>query len=127
MTIEEAIKHAEDISASCIEGCSCREEHHQLAEWLKELIQLREEVALLRKDPKNARIIFETTPDNRCRILVQEAESKELTNYTKWIAGSFARMVKKLSEIVGVEDDEGVAETKFDDVFPKEKIDESDK
>lgn len=122
MTIEEAIKHAEDISVACTEGCSCREEHHQLAEWLKELTQLREEVVLLRKDPKNARIIFETTPDNRCRILVQEAESKDLTNYTKWIAGSFARMLKKLNEIVGVEDEDGVAETKFDDVIIKEDV-----
>lgn len=35
MTIEEAIKHAEEVANSlCTE---CGEEHRQLAEWLKEL------------------------------------------------------------------------------------------
>ena len=36
MTLEEAIEHAEDTAKSAI-GCECREEHRQLAEWLKEL------------------------------------------------------------------------------------------
>lgn len=39
MTLEEAIKHAEEKS----KGCSkCNEEHKQLAEWLKELKYYRE-------------------------------------------------------------------------------------
>ena len=36
MSLEEAIEHAEDIAISAI-GCECREEHRQLAEWLKML------------------------------------------------------------------------------------------
>jgi len=36
MTLEEAIEHAEDTAKSAI-GCECRDEHRQLAEWLKEL------------------------------------------------------------------------------------------
>lgn len=40
MTIEQAIEHAEDIAASAI-GCECREEHRQLAEWLRELQERR--------------------------------------------------------------------------------------
>lgn len=59
MTIDEAIKHAEEVAeknekkASCFwgkegnpnyENCiECAEEHRQLAEWLKELKQLREQ------------------------------------------------------------------------------------
>lgn len=34
MTLEEAIEHAEDIAISAV-GCECREEHRQLAEWLR--------------------------------------------------------------------------------------------
>ena len=40
MTIEQAIEHAEDIAISAI-GCECREEHRQLAEWLRELQERR--------------------------------------------------------------------------------------
>ena len=39
-TLEEAIEHAEDIAISAI-GCECREEHRQLAEWLRELQERR--------------------------------------------------------------------------------------
>ena len=39
MTLEEAIKHAEEVAAtSCDE---CREEHEQLAAWLKELKEIK--------------------------------------------------------------------------------------
>lgn len=53
MTLEEAIKHAEEIAdghdrikqikAVTLEECKCASEHRQLAEWLKELKQLREQ------------------------------------------------------------------------------------
>lgn len=40
MTLEEAIKHAEEVAAtSCDE---CREEHEQLAAWLRELKEIKE-------------------------------------------------------------------------------------
>lgn len=39
MTLEEAIKHAEEVASS---SCGkCAEEHKQLAEWLKELNRYR--------------------------------------------------------------------------------------
>ena len=41
LTLEEAIEHAEDIAISAI-GCECREEHRQLAAWLRELAERRE-------------------------------------------------------------------------------------
>ena len=41
MTLDEAIKHAEEVAAE--KRCEkCGEEHRRLAEWLKELKQLRE-------------------------------------------------------------------------------------
>lgn len=40
MTLEQAIEHAEDTAKSAI-GCECREEHRQLAEWLRELAERR--------------------------------------------------------------------------------------
>ena len=42
MTLEEAIEHAEDIATSAI-GCECREEHRQLAIWLRELQEIRKD------------------------------------------------------------------------------------
>jgi hypothetical protein len=57
MTLDEAIKHAEEVMVENLEKSKCRnasdtiaikcgecaEEHRQLAEWLKELKQLREQ------------------------------------------------------------------------------------
>ena len=46
MTLEEAIKHCEDVADTpCFtdEEARCYSEHRQLAEWLKELKQLREQ------------------------------------------------------------------------------------
>ena len=41
MTIKEAIKHAEEVADN---NCSdCADEHRQLADWLLELVKLREE------------------------------------------------------------------------------------
>ena len=52
MTLEQAIEHAEDMAKSAI-GCECRDEHRQLAEWLKELKQLREQVSSSEKPNKS--------------------------------------------------------------------------
>ena len=42
MTLDEAIKHAEEVAEE--KRCEkCGEEHRQLAEWLKELKQLRKQ------------------------------------------------------------------------------------
>ena len=47
MTIEQAIEHAEDTAISAI-GCECREEHKQLAEWLRELVERRKAPEIVR-------------------------------------------------------------------------------
>lgn len=44
MTIEEAIKHAEEVaSRKCDE---CGKQHQQLADWLKELVTVREKLKI---------------------------------------------------------------------------------
>ena len=44
MTLEEAIKHAREVAENRTDLCEeCRAEHEQLAEWLEELVRLREE------------------------------------------------------------------------------------
>ena len=45
MTLEEAIKHAEEVAATSCDGC--REEHEQLAAWLKELKEIKESSVIL--------------------------------------------------------------------------------
>ena len=47
MTLKEAIVHAEDTAKSAI-GCECREEHRQLAEWLRELQERRKQPEIVR-------------------------------------------------------------------------------
>ena len=46
MTLDEAIKHAEEVADSynnTVPDCDCAEEHRQLAEWLKDYKRLREQ------------------------------------------------------------------------------------
>lgn len=51
MTLEEAIKHAEEVAVtSCDE---CREEHEQLATWLKELKRIKEDSIII---PNNSTV-----------------------------------------------------------------------
>ena len=47
MTLEEAIKHAEEVAATSCDGC--REEHWQLAAWLKELQDIKEDSIVIPK------------------------------------------------------------------------------
>lgn len=45
MTLEEAIKHAEEVAATSCD--KCREEHEQLAAWLKELRKIKESSVII--------------------------------------------------------------------------------
>lgn len=45
MTLEEAIKHAEEVAATNCDGC--RENHEQLATWLKELKKIKESSVII--------------------------------------------------------------------------------
>lgn len=50
MTIDEAIAHAQETADTRSDLCDeCREEHRQLADWLTELKQLREETSKLKR------------------------------------------------------------------------------
>ena len=40
MTLDEAIRHADEVANRCTGECAA--DHHQLAEWLRELKQYRE-------------------------------------------------------------------------------------
>lgn len=55
MTLDEAIEHCEEKAKGCD---SCSMEHKQLADWLKELMTLRNEVDRLREEAdRNSRVL----------------------------------------------------------------------
>ena len=84
MTLDEAIKHAEEvvdghnrikqIKAVTLEECKCAEEHRQLAEWLKELKRLREQTSWIP--------ITKRPPDEYGRYLISTDDGMvEIVNY----------------------------------------------
>lgn len=55
MTLDEAIEHCEEKAKGCD---SCSKEHKQLADWLRELMTLRNEVDRLREEAdRNSRVL----------------------------------------------------------------------
>ena len=71
MTLEEAIKHAEEVANShdrkkrikavTLEECRCAEEHRQIAEWLKELKEFRERTRWIpcsKRSPEDRQIVL---------------------------------------------------------------------
>ena len=65
MSLEEAIKHAEDTSISAI-GCECREEHRQLAAWLRDLQERRKAPEIIRcKDCKHYEWMSNRIPEEQ--------------------------------------------------------------
>lgn len=81
MTLEEAIKHAQDVAENNSGTCEeCIQEHKQLAEWLEELKHLREQVKRFQWIP-----VADRTPDDYGAVLLQyssngiyESEKREL-------------------------------------------------
>ena len=67
MTIDEAIKHADERANA--DGCfpGCRAEHAQLAKWLRELKELREAMAI--RDDAKWKALYENA---KLRDLVRE-------------------------------------------------------
>ena len=74
MTLDEAIKHAEEVAERLENSCkrdwmgeddkSCASDHRQLAEWLKELKQLREQtrwIPIGERLPEEGQSILVTT------------------------------------------------------------------
>ena len=50
MTIEEAIKHAEEVAdkySATFPNCDCAKEHRQLAAWLKELLEYKSQLKII--------------------------------------------------------------------------------
>lgn len=66
MTLDEAIVHAKELSESQSVCEDCREEHKQLADWLKELKQYKEEKKAINK---------------QCKELGWLEDEKQETNY----------------------------------------------
>ena len=67
MTLEEAIKHAQDVAENNSGTCEeCIQEHKQLAEWLEELKHLREQVKRFQWIP-----VADRTPDDYSAVLLQ--------------------------------------------------------
>lgn len=50
MNIQEAIAHARQVAEGCGTDRDCAYQHDKLADWLEELIQLRQEVIKLTKE-----------------------------------------------------------------------------
>ena len=90
MTIDEAIKHAEEVaeekekegkllcqSESASMGClTCAEEHRQLAEWLKDYKRLKEQEPSVSENPNNCEM-RDATPEE------QEAIAKYIKSISK--------------------------------------------
>ena len=65
MTLDEAILHAEEVADRCIitgENSCCGQEHHQLAEWLKELKEYKKNDEWI--------LVNEKLPEINQRVLV---------------------------------------------------------
>ena len=77
MTLEEAIKHVEEVAATnCDE---CREEHEQLATWLNELKKLKTESIVISKYStawEAAQLIINT----KCEYKLAYSNNKKLLN-----------------------------------------------
>ena len=87
MTIEEAIVHAQETANTRTDLCDkCREEHRQLAEWLKEL-------KLLRADyEKQKSINYELVEENQ-ELINENKELKRLLRLAIEDINRFARCV----------------------------------
>jgi hypothetical protein len=118
MTLDEAIKHAEEVAKKqennaknyprpdkSVKGSGkkynaylkCAEEHRQLAEWLKELKQLKEQVS--NSDKPNKWIpVSERLPEDKTAVLVWCPQYKNiycayLEKEQWWIFGAFVQIV----------------------------------
>lgn len=92
MTIDEAIAHAQETADTRTDLCDeCRKEHGQLAQWLIELKQLREE-----NDTLKTEIMAVKSGSDVLKICKLEEENKELKRLL-WLAiediNRFARCV----------------------------------
>nr|DAP35177.1 MAG TPA: Putative Thiol:disulfide interchange protein [Caudoviricetes sp.] len=77
MTLEEAIKHAEEVAATSCDRC--REEHEQLAVWLKELQDIKENSIVISKNStawEAAQLIINT----KCEYRLIYSKNKKLMN-----------------------------------------------
>lgn len=76
MTLDEAIEHCEQTARSCDGECS--DDHHQLAEWLRELRRLREERDELRVNAMMAVIGRDTFRATSKRLRDENAKLRKL-------------------------------------------------
>ena len=102
MTLEEAIKHAQDVAENNSGTCEeCIQEHKQLAEWLEELRHLREQAEKFQWVP-----VSERTPDDYGAVLLQyknrrwlETEKRETLDTSMLSETKNSERVAKISEV----------------------------
>lgn len=100
MTLEEAIKHAEEVVAtSCDE---CREEYEQLAVWLKELKRIKEDSIII---PNNSTVweVAKALIDARGKVKTWSGNYQIQNIYD---TDEIASIGKHLMNYVNVEDSE---------------------
>lgn len=115
MSLDEAIKHAEEVAEenqAIVDSCDyygenmakcekCAEEHRQLAEWLKELKELRGKYASLRGKYARLRRECNEVIDEICRLRGQRmTENEKIDFLVNSIKGDINRMcaTNELSE-----------------------------
>ena len=93
MTLEEAIKHAEEVADRCTINQFCAEEHRQLAEWLKDYKRLLEQEPFMNKPCVAHKVCHEDKDKVLDKI---RAEINELPSYVaRFNGGDFAIHIDK--------------------------------
>ena len=109
MSLDEAIKHAEEVAEenqAIVDSCDyygenmakcekCAEEHRQLAEWLKELKQLREQSGDEELDfvPEHKKIPCTMTIGKPCEDNYTKALIFKFDNKNEYIVNSYKNKV----------------------------------
>jgi len=102
MTLDEAIKHCEEVADGLTEQGKCAEcaaEHRQLAEWLKELKQLREQtqwISVSEKMPQEREWIgtkqFGTTISDEVYVTFETPKGERFTRHLSFQNGELSPM-----------------------------------
>lgn len=84
MTLEDAIKHEEEVAATSCD--KCREEHEQLASWLKELKTIKKEAIIIPNDG---------TPWEIAQLIIN---AKRIVRDTRYIGIYMERKIKTFNK-----------------------------
>ena len=93
MNIDEAIRHAKEISENQYICKECKDEHKQLAEWLEELSAMREKEKRyrwhdLRKNPDDTRMGKRLQQEQCMKMALSHNQNRHLIGKTIWIVNA---------------------------------------